>query len=101
MSFRSVKEITDNYEGFYVIDEAQTQLFRFTECEKCEKKVMGPNAVTLVKNPIFMNPLNTLLKNSGLKQVEKPMDELHWCDALGVATCSDCWIDDAVDTDSE
>lgn len=94
MAFESVQDITKAYEAFYVIDEAQTQVFNLEDCEYCGGPTMAPNPTILVKNPVFMKPLNVLLEQAGLTKYETPPEEISWCESLDMPTCADCWIPD-------
>jgi len=72
---------------FEMITEKTAHWFDVDTCEECGCIVEAPNTVTACENR------KTLL-DFGCIERKKPVSDLMWCDALGIATCDNCYVED-------
>ena len=65
-------------------DLGMFRAFRIDTCDVCECEVEAPNAGTV-------NNSERELLFMGLHKREETLPEIGHCEALGLATCDDCW----------
>jgi len=71
---------------------AACHLFGITTCQKCGKEVQAPNACGTPETPARLRRLG---------YVEHPYnaEELGYCEALEMATCGDCHVEEPIPCD--
>lgn len=72
---------------FVVVGHNNARAFSVDTCEKCGCQCEGANGV------FFREPRAKLLA-LGMKQLPEELPELGYCDALGLAVCPDCYVEE-------
>tara|TARA_R110002126_G_scaffold30700_2_gene100043 strand:- start:102 stop:467 length:366 start_codon:yes stop_codon:yes gene_type:complete len=88
-----VQNIIKQYSCFCKIHSSELTAFNTTYCEVCGVEALAPNPMTVQTQPYVIDGLISLLKEAGFAILPLP-PELHHCEALGLATCDDCWVDE-------
>lgn len=72
---------------FVTISPRAHRAFALDTCEQCGCQAEGANAVTIHEH-------KAKLLAMGMKQLPKDLPELGYCDALNMAVCSDCFVNE-------
>lgn len=88
-----VQTLIKQYSCFWKTKASELIIFNLTQCEVCGVEALAPNPTTAHTQPYIVDGLISLLKEASFAIVPPPA-ELHHCEALGVATCNDCWVEE-------
>lgn len=77
------------YKFFEVVSGKEYHFYNIDTCEECGEECLGVNGVKVG------NVLKETLLKAGMTERKAPAEELGHCEALGLAVCPDCYVDDS------